>query len=146
MNRIGKDIAALCSKCKMVLTHVVVSEMDGVVSKVQCKTCGSLHKFRDGQKKTVKRERSAGTKLIKSKGKSAAKDLPGELLRLWQMKKDALAEDRDLKEYGLDKEFRAKEIVQHSKFGIGFIERVISKTRVEILFQEGLKLMAMNTR
>ena len=146
MARVGKDIDALCTRCKMVLTHVVVSEVDGVVSKVQCRTCGALHKYRDGQKRTVQRERTGGTRLIKSQGKAAAKRLPGEQQRLWQMKKDALEEDPDIKVYRPDGDFETHDIVQHPKFGLGFVERPISGTRVEILFQEGLKLMAMNTK
>lgn len=127
----------------MLLNHVVVSEVDGVVSKVQCRTCGSLHKYRDvsgGKPAGKTRERT--TKLVKAK--SGARAVPSSLLRLWQMKKDALPDDAVKFEYRSDSEYEEGDVVEHAKFGIGFVERVISRNRVEILFKDGLKLMAMN--
>ncbi len=147
LSRVGKDIAALCTKCKMVLTHVVVSEVDGTVSKVQCKTCGSVHRYRNGGGEKSSGTRSARTaKLIKPKSGSGAQAPPKELQRRWQMKRDAMTEGAEIKDYRIDSEYGAEDIVRHATFGLGFVERVFSRTRVEILFEKGMKLMAMNTR
>lgn len=144
MSRVGKDIDALCTKCKMLLNHVVVSEIDGVVSKVQCRTCGSLHKYREAcGSKSAGKTKEKTTRLVKAKS-SAGAVAGSEVQRLWQMKKDALTDDADIFDYRPDSEYEAEDVVQHTKFGIGFVERVISRNRVEILFKDGLKLMAMN--
>jgi hypothetical protein len=145
VSRVGKDIEANCTKCKMLLNHVVVSELNGVVSKVQCRTCVSLHKYRNNSEKpaSVKKEKTA--RLVKVKSSAKGNAAVAELQRLWQMKKDALPHEADILDYRPDLEYEESDIVEHAKFGLGFVERIISSTRLEILFKDGLKLMAMNT-
>lgn len=145
MSQIGKDIDAFCTKCKMLLNHVVVSEINGSVSKVQCRTCGTVHKFRGGAKKasTEKSERPARTPRAKSSLNSQAKT--AEIQARWQKKKDAMPADPAIIDYRIGGDYRASDIVRHATFGLGFVERVLGKTRVEILFQTGLKEMVMNT-
>lgn len=144
MSQISKDINAFCTKCKMLLNHVVVSEIRGSVSKVQCRTCGSVHKYRGGDKKvtTEKRERTTRTARAKSSMDSQAS---AEIQARWQKKKDALPADPVIIDYRIGGDYRASDVVQHATFGLGFVERVLNKTRVEILFQAGLKVMVMNT-
>lgn len=142
MSRVGKDIDALCSKCKMLLTHVVVSEVDGVVSKVQCRTCGSLHKYRESGWSPVQTRK---TRVVRpAKAGSGGKTAPQDLQRLWQMKKEAIPGDADIFDYRPDSDYEEGDVVRHARFGLGFVERVVSRNRIEILFKNGLKLMAMN--
>lgn len=145
MSKISKDIDAFCTKCKMLLNHVVVSELNGSVSKVQCRTCGSVHKYRGADKKaaTAKREPTSRAPRAKSSLNSQAK--AAEIQARWQKKKDAMPADRDIIDYRIGGDYRASNVVRHKTFGLGFVERVLSKTRVEILFQTGLKEMVMNT-
>ena len=42
----GRDIDSYCTKCKLILEHIVVAMTGGVVVKVKCKTCGSTHRFK----------------------------------------------------------------------------------------------------
>lgn len=144
MSQISKDIDAFCTKCKMLLNHVVVSELNGSVSKVQCRTCGSVHKYRSGDKKaaTAKREPTTRTARAKSSMDSKAS---AEIQARWQKKKDAMPADPDIIDYRIGGDYRASDVVRHPTFGLGFVERVLSKDRVEILFQTGFKLMVMNT-
>lgn len=145
MSRVGKEIDADCTKCKMLLHHIIVSEVCGLVSKVQCKTCGSVHKYRNGPKKAApaKREPATGTARAKSSVNRQTKD--SEFQVRWQKKKDAMPADPDIVDYRPGNDYRTSDMVQHATFGLGFVQRVLSKTRVEILFQTGLKLMVMNT-
>jgi hypothetical protein len=145
VSRVGKEIDADCTKCKMLLHHIIVSEICGLVSKVQCKTCGSVHKYRNGPKKAApgKRELKTGTARAKSSINRQTKD--SEFQARWQKKKDAMPADPDIVDYRPGSDYRTSDMVQHATFGLGFVQRVLSKTRVEILFQTGLKLMVMNT-
>lgn len=145
MSRIGKEIDADCTKCKMLLNHIIVSEISGLVSKVQCKTCGSVHKYRNGAKKAAPGKRELTTRTAKSKPSISKQMKESESLLRWQKKKGAMPADQDIIDYRPGSDYVASDIVQHATFGLGFIERVVGKTRVEILFQTGLKLMIMNT-
>ena len=142
MSRVGKDIDALCTKCKMVLNHVVVSELNGVVSKVQCRTCGTLHKYREAGRQSAPVKKTRPARVVKAG--SSALAAPQDLKRLWQMKQEALLAEADILDYRPDSDYEEGDVVQHAKFGLGFVERVVSKNRIEILFKSGLKLMAMN--
>ncbi len=146
MSRVGKDIDSLCTKCKMVLNHVVVSEIGNVASKVQCRTCGTIHNYRDASGRTVRtpRERSSA-RLVRVKAPAGARTSPREEERLWQMRKAAMPEDVEIFDYQPGDNYLVGDVVQHAQFGLGFVERRVDRTRVEILFQSGLKLMVMNT-
>ncbi len=145
MSRIGKEIDADCTKCKMLLNHIIVSEICGMVSKVQCKTCGSVHKYRNGAKKAAPGKREPAARTAKSKSSVNRQTKESEFQVRWQKKKDAMPADPDIIDYSPQSGYGPSDIIRHATFGLGFVERVLSKTRVEILFQTGLKLMLMNT-
>src|SRR5947199_2623908 len=47
--RLGDDIDDFCVRCKRVMTHNVVSVLNGKPAKVRCRTCHSDHDFRNEQ-------------------------------------------------------------------------------------------------
>jgi hypothetical protein len=47
--RLGDIIDDYCSKCKLITNHSVVSIVEGVAAKVQCRTCYNEHKYRHGK-------------------------------------------------------------------------------------------------
>ncbi len=54
--RLGDLIDDYCSKCRMLTNHSVVSIVDGVAAKVECRTCYHKHNYRhekSGAKKKV---------------------------------------------------------------------------------------------
>ncbi len=44
--RLGDIIDDYCSKCRLITNHSVVSIVDEIASKVQCRTCYNEHKYR----------------------------------------------------------------------------------------------------
>jgi hypothetical protein len=44
--RLGDIIDDYCSKCRLITNHSVVSIVEGVAAKVQCRTCYNEHKYR----------------------------------------------------------------------------------------------------
>jgi hypothetical protein len=144
---VGKNIDAYCTKCKLLLTHIVLFEMDGVVSKVECKTCGSQHKYRRGasERKTgekVKRSPLTGRTGSSSAGRKPVNDAP----MLWEIKNRDANPEAPIREYRMQDKYKSKEMIQHPTFGLGFVERVTSETRMNVLFKDAVKLMAMNVR
>lgn len=114
-----------------------MSEINGLVSKVQCRTCGSVHKYRNGEKKASKPKGEPTARTVTAKS--------SEIQILWQKKKSAMLATADIVDYRVGGDYGTSVIVRHATFGLGFVERVLSKTRVEILFESGLKVMVMNT-
>ena len=43
---VGQDTLMKCPKCKLVLAHLVVAEVEGVPVQVRCNTCKSMRKLK----------------------------------------------------------------------------------------------------
>jgi hypothetical protein len=53
--RLGDIIDDYCSKCRLLTNHSVVSIVEGVAAKVQCRTCYNEHKYRHAKASTRKK-------------------------------------------------------------------------------------------
>ena len=123
----GENIASYCTKCKLVLDHVIVA-MDGeAIAKAKCKTCGSTHKFRDPAE--VNKTRSAKKKDGVVKSAEA----------LWEA---CLAEARGNElAYDMTGKYRVGDIVVHNTFGKGVVRKVYMN-KCDMLFKDKERLMA----
>ena len=86
MLSVGENIDAYCLKCKLVLAHLILFKVDGVVNRVQCKTCGAEHKYREtvpGAKKTAA-VRTPGA--VRAKKQVAAKVTVNDAPLQWDLK------------------------------------------------------------
>ena len=53
---VAQILETKCTKCKLLLTHtVVLHNSKGIVERVQCRTCGSEHKYHPEKKKAAKK-------------------------------------------------------------------------------------------
>lgn len=145
MSLAGEYIDAHCTKCDLLLAHVVLFEVKGEVSRVKCRTCGTEHKFR-GVKSALRksattiRARSAGA----SKKITAEKTASAAELQRWQALEKAITSETSVTPYSTDKIYGRGSVIRHDIFGVGFVEKIISDTRLDVLFRDGLKRMAMN--
>ncbi len=96
------------------------------VTKVKCKTCGGLHKFRDPA--TVKK-----TKITKRK---AAHMPPAALWQAYM----AQARGKELL-YNMTGRYRVGDIMVHDKFGKGVV-RKLAMNKCLVIFQDKERLMA----
>ena len=70
---VAKDLVTRCARCNLELSHVVVvHNLEGVVDRVKCKTCGSEHKYRPNKKKAPS----------KAPNKSKTRSFPSSHLRI----------------------------------------------------------------
>ncbi|AKT40963.1 hypothetical protein [Chondromyces crocatus] len=151
----GGEIDSWCTKCKLDLTHRIIAMVGDDVKKVECKTCGSHHLYRPPKsererakaQKAVAREaresaRSSGTssKSSRSSERASAK-AERDLTAIWE-KAIAGQPAAAFKPYRITLILAEGELVRHSKFGDGVVARVLDPTKVEILFNDGIKVMA----
>ena len=59
MSSVGKNVDALCTRCGLVLAHIVLYEVGGVIARVKCKTCGTEHKYRGAKTRDRKADPAA---------------------------------------------------------------------------------------
>jgi hypothetical protein len=141
MSLVGENIDAHCLKCKLVLAHIVLYEVAGTVSKVKCKTCGAEHKYR-GTKPPAKKGDPVREKRTKpgSTSKAATSSAPMQ----WAVRQRNIDPGSIVKDYCMQNQYKVNDMIIHSLFGLGFVERIVSEKRMDVLFQDAVKSMAMN--
>lgn len=143
MSLVGKDIDCLCSRCKLTLAHVVLYEVGGHVEGVQCKTCGAKHRYRGPKlqrRKEVPAERRPRPGVSQVSRPPVVRPADS---RLWELKLASAAPDAVIWPFRLTDGYEKGDWIEHPRFGRGLVEKVTTD-RMEVLFREGRKLLAMN--
>jgi hypothetical protein len=135
----GDNIEATCTRCRKILNHTIVAMVGEKVVKVECNTCRGVHNYRE----------PVASKPVSS-GAAVRKKEPA----VRQVKKDAGAADREEWEtlsqamdrgraiaYDIDGKFKVNDLVDHAVFGLGMVKAVITPNKMEVLFQQGKKLL-----
>jgi len=123
---VGDIIDARCSKCHTITNHLIVAIVDTKPVNVECNTCKGVHRYRAPVvvRQTTKRASDAPT----------VKQEEWDALRCSVSKIVA-------KEYDMDMAYRVGAIIKHQKFGFGLVQRLVGNRKMEILFDEGKKMM-----
>lgn len=142
MSRAGDYIDAFCPKCELLLAHIVLFELNGKVSRVQCRTCRTEHKYRGGKPEPKRRSvtsRSSSSAVVKS----ASRAVNMIDLQRWQEKNASLSTGQDISDYKVSGVFGKGDVIKHNLFGIGFVEKIVFDSQMEVLFEGGIKRLAM---
>lgn len=128
--RVGNIVESKCIKCKDVTRHTIWSIVQGEIAKVECRVCGSLHKYRpvenphnspkSGRKKKKKQEEPPQTDqewLRQMEGKNGTQALT----------------------YSMQNSYSVQDLIDHPKFGVGVVQRLIDPNKMDVIFQDGLK-------
>lgn len=123
----GDNIAAHCTKCKLILDHAVVAVDGETIVKVKCKTCGSDHKYRSAE--------AAGKPRVRAGRKDPLKTPEA----LWEK---SLSEAKGKEHtYEMQRKYRVGDIVDHQTFGRGVVLK-IHHNKCDVLFKDKERLMA----
>ena len=131
----GHDIDTYCSPCKLELAHVIVAVSAGQPVRVLCKTCNSEHAFRKPKRKTTGVTKRAASK----KSTTSAPQGPLSTEAYHQ-----LLSGRDLsrsRRYTIKETFEVDDVVDHKKFGIGLVTKMLGDQKIEVTFREGVKIL-----
>ena len=133
--RFGGDCLASCTKCKMDLAHVIVAMIDNKPAKVICKTCKSQHKYkRLGTAEAIKKA---------SKPRAARKTAATETVRVAELWEQKMAENKEARSrmYSPQATFLKGDVIEHPKFGMGFVQEVRLGNKVAVLFRDEEKVL-----
>lgn len=131
--QVGQDILSYCTSCKLDRTHSVVAVLGDRVKKVLCQTCDKEHAFRlPAELRALSRkDRSA---------KSAALLTARCPADQWETDM-AKTKSHSAKLYTLDGSYDAGQKLDHGTFGLGMVKNMIAPNKMEVLFEEGMKLL-----
>lgn len=130
----GDNIESRCTKCRTVMNHTIVAMVDGQPGRVECNTCKGIHNYR----KPAVEKPTPGSKAAPKARKKSVKIDPD--LATWA----ELALERkegSAVTYSLQGVFKQDQVINHPTFGLGMVIRLVPPNKVEILFQEGRKLL-----
>lgn len=130
--RVGSNIDAWCTKCKLVLAHTIEAIAAGAIKRVQCNTCHGKHQFKSSEPGTTSRTSPASKSAAAPKSKSKASDYA------------RLLTGKDLSKasgYAISRHYAKGEVISHSKFGVGVVVEEKDTTKIEVLFESGPKIL-----
>ena len=134
----GDSIESRCTKCREVLNHTIVAMVEGKIVRVKCDTCGGMHNYRAVVAKTAATKSTTARKAATPR---AAKMEPGVADREeWEALRPAMNVDRAIT-YSMVGKFRVRDLVDHSTFGLGVVKLLPGPNKMQVLFQEGKKLL-----
>jgi hypothetical protein len=62
----------------------------------------------------------------------------------WGLKISNMAPATPLKSYSIKATYKVNDVINHPVFGVGFVEKTVSDKSIFMLFNDSVKLMAMN--
>jgi hypothetical protein len=123
-NKVGGDIDAFCTRCKMELGHTVLAMVGTKPVRVRCNTCQGEHNYRGSSAKA-------------SRKPAAAREKP--TVTSWE----ALLAQKDISQarrYSAREKFEAEEVLSHPVFGIGLVQEVRGD-KIQVAFKADVKTL-----
>ena len=126
---VGKEIVTYCSKCKLDLAHVIhVMKDETTPLKVECRTCGSIHSFKEKKapatKKKTTRTRVSSAQKQENAWAAGLKKSEGEPVK-----------------YSPRTKFEIGQVVDHPTFGQGVVDRLLDANKIEVIFQTATRVL-----
>jgi len=134
---VGKEVEAYCGKCKQQMLHVITALAGDHIKKVMCKGCNSTHGYRPEKPDPVVRPRK------KTESVETLTKVRRPRKRDWETMRSRIIEG-NIVDYSMAKDLTYAEAINHKKFGIGVITKVLSDKKIEVVFETATKVLAHN--
>lgn len=155
----GQIIEARCSRCKDITGHVVMACLDGMPVKVECRACGSVHKYvapeaqaRPKVEKTVRvkaghNRAEAVDATVRAEKKAAAPRPSREQQQMARRAEEnenrwtSLVAGRAAAPvpYSMNGTFAVDALVDHPVFGTGAVVELLPPDKMDVMFKDGVK-------
>jgi hypothetical protein len=146
---VGDEIDSICTRCREETIHRVVAMVEGRVHLVICTRCWSQHRYRPSPQAKAKAKEKRVSMPTKRQARIAVKAKVShtsqvqEILQQWRNLREN-AQDLQPLPYDQSGSYRVTQAIEHPAFGLGFVHKVISNTKMEVIFQREVKLLVMN--
>jgi hypothetical protein len=124
---VGNDINSVCTKCKKPQVHVITSIVKDRIDKVQCRTCGSLHRYRNPDAP------------LKSVRKGPVRLSPEEI---WEKMMKLVISQKKIP-YSFSGDFKVNDLIDHSTFGLGVVINLLPDDKIRVVFKDSEKILVV---
>ncbi len=129
---VAQILVTQCTKCKLPLTHMVVlHNSEGIVARVQCRTCGSEHKYYPEKKKATRKPAA--------KPRAGAKSRKPNFAKVFENLAEKF-EDKEPVSYTMQGSYQVNDVINHKTFGKGFVTEVAYQ-KMEVAFADASRML-----
>ena len=135
-NAVGHDVDSWCTRCKLILAHTVEAMIGSKITRVHCNTCQSQHAYRPHPPG----EQPASSRADRPAVQRAARPTPTPGANEYA----TLLSGRDTssaRAYATQDRFAPNDLIAHPIFGLGVVMTLKDRTKIDVLFREGLKTL-----
>lgn len=128
-HKVGGEVDAFCTKCKMTLAHTILAMVGTKVARVRCNTCMGEHAYRGAP--------GSASKPRASKPRGPSKE--EKIIIGWEQRlagKDLASAPK----YSPQETFAVDQVLNHPTFGIGIVSAVRGD-KVEVAFKGDTKTL-----
>lgn len=145
----GSEVDSWCTKCRLELGHRIVAMVGAAPKRVVCLTCGSEHNYRpagagQGERKPSAARDSSPARARTVAARSAARRSPARAERerqeVWANQVQG-RERQAFVRYGTGATFVSGQLIEHPRFGQGFVERVLEDGKVSVVFRDATRTL-----
>ena len=122
---VGGEATSICMRCKKATVHIIISKVEDRIARVQCRTCGGLHRYRDPD---------APLKPVRKRfGKVSPEEVWGKMVNLATPQKKI--------PYTFSGHFKVNDLIDHNAFGLGVVTQLLSGDKIQGVFKDGEKIL-----
>lgn len=140
--RVGGDVDAYCTRCRMLLGHTVLAMVGPKIAKVRCNTCQGEHAYKAGPPGTVTPKAAAEPRTRRAASpRTAVRERSSA--RVEEANFEDLFAGRDpgsATPYSPKGKFAKGELIHHPTFGLGVVQ-VDRGDKVDVAFRAGVKTL-----
>src|SRR5947209_3596384 len=126
--KVGGDVDAFCTKCKMLLGHTILAMVDKRPARVRCNTCQGEHNYRASEGTTARKRWEPASEREKK-----------PVVTSWE----ALLKAKDIskaRRYSAKEKYAADEVIEHPTFGVGLVQEVRGD-KINVAFKADTKTL-----
>jgi len=160
---VGSVIDCRCTRCKDLTGHNVVAMVGEEIVKVECRACGSVHKYRApkaakaASRVTTVRKRStesgsrqeaisaarsaAAKKAAQTRAKQRAEQEAQAVMVAWKTALVTKGGADSARPYNMRESYIKGDVMDHPKFGLGEVQETVKPDKVHVLFEDGVKVL-----
>lgn len=129
-------VQARCPSCGEAQNHTVIEVVSEGTTRIRCNTCQTVGVFKGKKtRKAPAKKAGKGTASRKSLETLAAKER-----EQWVSLRPGMQPEKAVL-YRMTGTYHVRDLVEHGSFGLGLVTREVGPHKIEVLFEEGKKLL-----
>lgn len=138
--RVGGDVDAFCTRCKLLLGHTVLAMVGERIAKVRCNTCQGEHAYKAGPPGTSSPKATAEPRVRRTTARTTTRSVRAAVETLPFEELFAGRDPASATPYSPRGRFSRGELIHHPTFGLGVVQ-ADRGGKFDVIFRSGVKTL-----